>query len=57
MTVDNAFAYLLTLGFRRRSLLPARLVGPLLHLDTALAPVAAFSGLRARLVWTRVEGG
>ena len=49
----NAFAYLLSLGFRRASLLPRPLAGGFLALDRwtgALAPVFA---LRARVAWRR----
>jgi len=52
----NAFAYLLSLGFREASLLPASLSGPLLAVDRwtkALAPLAA---LRASIVWERLPG-
>ncbi|HUG51987.1 MAG TPA: class I SAM-dependent methyltransferase [Vicinamibacteria bacterium] len=48
----NAFAYLLTLGFRRASLLPAPLAGPALWLDGASRPLARLAALRARLCWT-----
>jgi SAM-dependent methyltransferase len=49
----NGFAYLLTLGFRERSLLPATAAPAALWLDRALAPLAPVCALRARLVWTR----
>jgi SAM-dependent methyltransferase len=57
VTRRNAFAYLLTLGFRRRSLLPPPLTRPLLRVDEVLQPTAALTGLRAMLVWTRLAGG
>lgn len=49
----NGFAYLLTLGFRERSLLPSAAVPAALWLDRALTPLARLLALRARLVWTR----
>jgi SAM-dependent methyltransferase len=49
----NAFAYLLSLGFRPASLLPAPLAGPLLALDRATGAVAGFTGLRALLRFAR----
>jgi SAM-dependent methyltransferase len=51
----NAFAYLLTLGFRRASLLPAPLARPALWVDRGLRPLAPLAALRARLVWIRRE--
>jgi SAM-dependent methyltransferase len=48
---QNAFAYLLTLGFRPRCLLPARLAGPMLALDRATGPLAPLTALRAVLTW------
>jgi SAM-dependent methyltransferase len=53
--VINCFAYLLTLGFRRRSLLPAAAAPAALWIDRRLRPLARVAGLRARLVWTRGE--
>ena len=53
----NAFAYLLTLGFRRASLLPAPLAGPAVWLDGASRPLARLAALRARLCWTRRPPG
>jgi SAM-dependent methyltransferase len=49
----NGFAYLLTLGFRERSLLPEAAAPAALWVDRALAPLAPLLALRARLVWTR----
>ena len=50
----NAFAYLLSLGFRQASLLPQALVGPAQWLDSWTAPLARLAALRAFLVWERV---
>ena len=50
----NAFAYLLSLGFRQASLLPEALVGPAQRLDQWTAPLARLAALRAFLVWERV---
>ena len=52
----NAFPYLLTLGFRERSLLPPRLVQPLLLLDRLTAVVSPLTALRAVLVWKSRSG-
>jgi SAM-dependent methyltransferase len=49
----NAFAYLLSLGFRSASLLPGPLVAPLLALDRATAPLAPLLAQRALLVWPK----
>jgi SAM-dependent methyltransferase len=49
----NAFAYLLSLGFRPASLLPAPLAGPLLALDRASRPLAPLTALRALLTWEK----
>jgi SAM-dependent methyltransferase len=49
----NAFAYLLSLGFRPASLLPAPLAGPLLALDRASRPLAPLAALRALLTWEK----
>jgi SAM-dependent methyltransferase len=51
----NGFAYLLTLGFRERSLLPNVAAPAALWLDRALAPLARVCALRARLVWIRLD--
>lgn len=50
---SNAFAYLLTLGFRERSLLPRPLVRPLLAVDRLLLPLAGHLGMRAFIAWRR----
>jgi SAM-dependent methyltransferase len=50
----NGLAYLLSLGFRERSLLPLPLVGPLQGLDRALAFAAPLLALRALLSWRRL---
>jgi len=47
----NAFPYLLTLGFRDRSLLSPRLVRPLRLLDRVASPLSILTALRALLVW------
>jgi len=51
--IANGFAYLLRLGFRRRSLLPAPLLTLLLRLDAWLSPLAGWLGMRALVVWRR----
>ena len=48
---SNTFTYLLSLGFRERSLLPAGLVRPLLLLDRLTRPLVPLTALRALLVW------
>jgi SAM-dependent methyltransferase len=53
VTVLNTFPYLLSLGFRPRSLLPRPLEGPLLRLDELARPLAPWLGLRAFLAWQR----
>jgi hypothetical protein len=55
VTVLNGFAYLLTLGFRPGSLLPRRLAPLLIGLDRWTAPLARWTGLRALVVWTRLQ--
>jgi SAM-dependent methyltransferase len=52
----NAFAYLLSLGFRPGSLLPEALLRPLQRLDSLLRPLAPWLGLRASLVFSRLSG-
>jgi SAM-dependent methyltransferase len=52
-TPQNAFAYLPSLGFRPRSLLPRWLVKPLQALDSGLGRLAPVTGLRARVVWRK----
>lgn len=51
----NAFAYLVSLGFRPASLLPAPLAGTLLAFDRWSAPLAPLTALRACIVWDRVS--
>lgn len=51
----NAFAYLLSLGFREASLLPGPLVDPLLALDRWSEPLGALTALRAVVVWDRLD--
>ena len=51
--VFNGFAYLLSLGFYRPSLLPPALTDPLLRLDRGLQGTASLVGIRALLSWTR----
>jgi SAM-dependent methyltransferase len=54
LRVLNAFAYLLSLGFKPRTLLPNALVRPLLALDQTTAVMAPWLGLRAFVVWERL---
>lgn len=49
----NAFAYLLTLGFRPGSLLPVALAAPVMAFDRAARPLAPLAGLRAVLTWEK----
>jgi SAM-dependent methyltransferase len=49
----NAFAYLLSLGFRRASLLPGPLAGAAVAFDLLTTPAATWLGLRAALTWRR----
>ncbi len=49
----NAFSYLLSLGFRRPSLLPMPLVGLGMAFDRRSAPIAPLTALRAGLCWRR----
>jgi SAM-dependent methyltransferase len=51
----NTFAYLLSLGFRERSLLPPDLVRPLTLLDRLTRPLTPLTALRALLVWESAE--
>jgi hypothetical protein len=51
--VLNAFAYLLSLGFKRGSLLPAGVVGAIQALDDALGFAAPVLGLRVLAVWEK----
>ena len=52
-SVLNGFAYLASLGFRERSLLPRRLAPALLGLDAAAAPLAPLLGVRVHAIWER----
>lgn len=49
----NAFGYLLSLGFRPASLLPAPLARPMLALDRASSLAAPLTALRATITWER----
>jgi len=49
----NTFAYLLSLGFKPGSLLPAPLVGPLQALDRWSGGLARLTALRAFVAWDR----
>ena len=49
----NAFGYLLSLGFRPASLLPASLAEPMVALDRATRTLAPFTAMRAVLVWDK----
>ncbi len=49
----NAFAYLLSLGFKASCLLPEPLTGPLLALDEAANFAAPLLGLRAFVLWKK----
>jgi SAM-dependent methyltransferase len=51
--VLNAFAYLLSLGFKKATLLPSPLVGPLLSVDDITRALAPWLGLRVFVVWER----
>jgi SAM-dependent methyltransferase len=53
VTVLNGLAYLLSLGFKRGSLLPPRMTSAMLRLDAMLVPWAAGLGLRVLVVWDR----
>jgi SAM-dependent methyltransferase len=53
VTVLNGFAYLLSLGFKRPSLLPRPFLPYLLALDAGAASRAPLFGLRALVVWHR----
>lgn len=50
----NGFAYLMTLGFRRASLLPRPAARAFLWLDRALGALSRWTGMRALLVWDRL---
>ncbi len=49
----NGFAYLLSLGFRDASLLPAAAAPLFLALDTWLGGAAGLLGLRVLAVWEK----
>jgi SAM-dependent methyltransferase len=49
----NTFAYLLSLGFRRGSLFPDRLLRRLLTLDRATARLSRWLAVRACIVWRK----
>ena len=49
----NSFAYLLTLGFRGPSLLPAPLAPAMIRLDAVLASLSSLTAMRARAVWVK----
>jgi SAM-dependent methyltransferase len=49
----NAFAYLLSLGFRPASLLPPPLVRPIRALDRLAGPAAPLTALRALVAWRK----
>jgi SAM-dependent methyltransferase len=51
----NGFAYLLSLGFRRASLLPAAAVPAVMGLDRVLGPAARLVALRALAVWPKPD--
>jgi len=53
VTLLNAFAYLLTLGFRDTSLLPAAAAPAAVWTDRALRALAPLAALRATVVWER----
>jgi SAM-dependent methyltransferase len=53
----NCFAYLLSLGFREGSLLPASLVRPLLALDRGSGLLSPLLALRAVLTWPSAPPG
>lgn len=52
--VLNAFGYLLSLGFRPASLLPAGLAPAVAAVDRWTSPFARWTGLRAVLTWRRL---
>ena len=49
--VLNGFAYLASLGFRRKSLVPRPLGRALIKADAALSPLARWTGLRVLAAW------
>jgi SAM-dependent methyltransferase len=54
LTLLNGFAYLLSLGFRRGSLLPRRLAHAVIALDSRLAPLSRWTAMRTLAVWRRI---
>jgi SAM-dependent methyltransferase len=50
----NAFGYLLSLGFRRASLLPMGLVPLARRLDDLTRPLAPLTAMRALVIWDRL---
>lgn len=53
LTLLNGFAYLLSLGFRDGSLLPAPLAPAIMGADRKLGLLAPYLGMRALAVWER----
>ena len=53
----NAFGYVLSLGFRERSLLPASLVPLARRLDDLASPLSSLTAMRALLVWDKATDG
>jgi SAM-dependent methyltransferase len=49
----NAFAYLMTLGFQRASLLPSGAASAAMAFDRWTQPLAALAALRALVVWAK----
>jgi len=52
----NGFAYILSLGFREGSLLPAPVAPLLMKADRVLRPLARYAGMRALAVWEKEDG-
>lgn len=50
----NAFGYLLSLGFRRGSLLPKRMAPLARRIDEATRALAPLTALRAMIVWVKI---
>jgi hypothetical protein len=53
VTRINAFAYVLSLGFRRGSLLPLSLAPLARRLDEWTSPLAPLTAMRALAVWEK----
>jgi SAM-dependent methyltransferase len=51
----NGFAYIMSLGFREGSLLPAPMAALLMKADRALAPLARYAGMRVLAVWEKED--